>query len=160
MATKKKPLKGELLPKRVRSTKYKASMCEEIIDIASNGGHVAQMCVKLGIRSKDTFYRWLNENSDFQDAYSESKLVSQTYYERILLMGALGQIERYNFNSMAMILNNKFGDDYKRSSTGSNTEINIGSINSIEQLDSEALENKIKQLNDKLGYVEGKPDSD
>ena len=111
------------------------------------------MCKAIGIKSKDTFYRWIKEHKSFGDAYDTSKVESQAFYEDILLAGALGRIKNYNFNSLAMTMNNKFGDEYKRSATGSNTEINIGAINTIEQMSSVELDKRIKQLNNKLSLI-------
>jgi len=105
------------------------------------------MMVRLDI-CRDTFYRWINDYPLFGTAYERSKIVSQAFYEKLLLDGALGKIERFNFNSVAMILNNKCPQEYKRSATGSNTEINyIGNVNAIKNLDMDSLDQKIKQLN-------------
>lgn len=128
-------------------------MCDTILEIAEQGGHVAQMCVAIGISSRDTFYRWIKEYPEFAEAYDASRLYSQAFYENLLLAGACGKVKNFNFSGVAMIMNNKFGDEYKRNATGSNTEINIGSINSIEQMDSKELDQKIAQLQKKLGMV-------
>jgi hypothetical protein len=144
-----KILEGEV----IRDTRYEPWMADKIIEVAENGGHVSAMCKAIGIRSRDTFYRWLKEYPELNEAYEKSKTVSQAFYEEVLLAGALGKIKNYNFNSIAMILNNKFGDEYKRSASGSSTEINIGSINSIEQLTSQELDKKIAQLQKKLNLV-------
>jgi hypothetical protein len=144
---------GEVL-QTIKCTKYEPYMCQKIIEVAEQGGHVASMCMAIGVRSKDTFYRWLKEYPEFNDAYEASKLVSQAFYENLLLAGAVGKIKNYNFNSLAMVMNNKFPDEYKRSATGSSgTEINIGSINSIEQLDSASLDKKIESLQKKLNMI-------
>ena len=142
------------MKKREYNTKYESWMCDKLVDVAEQGGHVAQMCKAIGIRSRDTFYRWLQQYPEFKDAYEASKLESQSFYENLLLAGALGKIEKFNFPSIAMILNNKFGDDYKRSGTGgSNTEITIGAINTIEAMTEDQLSNKIKSLQKKLDLV-------
>jgi hypothetical protein len=148
---KKKISEGEVI-RKPRSTGYKPEMCAQIIEVAESGGHVAAMLKAIGIKSKDTFYRWLREYPEFNEAYEESKLVSQAFYEEVLLAGALGKIKNYNFSSMAMILNNKFKESYSRG-TGSNTEINIGSINSIEHLDGKELDKKIERLQKKLNLI-------
>ena len=154
MPRKKKqvePIEGVLIEKR-KTTKYEPWMCDELLKVAEEGGHVAQMCRAIGIRSKDTFYRWLDEYPEFKEAYAESKLISQSFYEQVLLMGGMGRIKNYNFQSIITILNNKFPTDYKRT-TSSGTEINIGSINSIEALDSKTLDEKINALQKKLGLL-------
>ena len=150
----KKPIEGEVLPKEKHATKYRPEMCDTIIQVAREGGHVAGMCLAIGIRSRDTFYRWLDEYPEFNEAYQEARLQSQAFYENVLIAGACGKIDKFNFNAIAMIMNNKFPEDFKRGvSGGSNTEINIGSINSIEKLDSDALDAQIAKLQKKLNLV-------
>lgn len=149
---KTKAIEGEVIRKD-RKTKYEPWMCEKIIEAAKQGKHVAGMCVAIGINSRDTFYRWLNEYEDFDQAYKESKLMSQDFYEDVGLAGMLGKIKNFNFNSWVTTMNNKFSDEYKRNATGSNTEINIGSINTIEQLNTEQLDEKIESLQERLNLI-------
>ena len=118
--------KSEILPKAI---KYSAEMCNKLLDVAGNGGHVAQMCSALGIRSRDTFYRWIELYPEFKEAYEESKLLSQAFYEDVLLRGSLGQIKGFNHHSIAMILQNKFPDEYK---SDKKSEITVRSDNSVE----------------------------
>ena len=143
------PLEGEVL----RKGKYDPSMCQTILNVAEQGGHVPAMMKAIGILSKDTFYRWLREHPEFNEAYEASKVASQAFYEEVLLAGALGKIKNFNFNALAMTLNNKFCEEYKRNATGSTSEINIGSINSIEHLDSKELDKKIAKLQEKLNLI-------
>lgn len=150
---KKKVQEGEFIPKDTPKTKYEPWMCDKIIQVASEGGHVSSMCTELGIKSRDTFYRWLELYPEFKEAYETAQLHSQSFYENLLLAGACGKIKNFNFSSVAMIMNNKFSDEYKRSANGANTEISIGSINSIEALDTKALDDKIKGLTKQLKYM-------
>jgi hypothetical protein len=83
-------------------------------------------------------------------------MLSQAFYESILLAGAIGKIKNFNFNAVAMIMNNKFKDEYTRSATGSNTEINIGAINTIENMSSSELDKKIESLQRKLRLIPSK----
>lgn len=150
------PIEGEVL----RKGKYDPSMCQIILNVAEQGGHVPAMMKAIGILSKDTFYRWLREHPEFNEAYEASKVASQAFYEEILLAGAIGKIKNFNFNALAMTMNNKFGEEYKRNATGSTTEINVGSINSIEHLDSKELDKKILKLQEKLNLLPVKDNND
>lgn len=137
---------GEFIPKqRGRPHTYSPDMCEKIIKIGEEGGHVAEMCKAIGIRSRDTFYRWVREIDEFKEAYDTATLYSQAWYEKVMRAGALGQIKGFNFNAMAMTMNNKFRDDYKIGSHGASTNIEIGSINTAE-LNLDELLQKAKQL--------------
>lgn len=153
MKTVKKTLKKTKKTTKVKlivhkATKYEPWMNEAVIDVARNGGHVAQMCHKIGIKSFETFYRWLERYPKFKESYDESKLISQSCYEEIGFQGMLGQIKGFNFSTWAMIMNNKFSKDYKRSATGqsSGTEINIGTFNQLKQLDRVQLLEKAELL--------------
>ena len=131
-------------------SKYMPWMCQKIVEIAADGGHVADMFCAIGVGSKETFYRWIQDYPEFSEAYSAAKLMSEVYYTTLLRKGAEGKIKNYNFNSVAMILNNKFPDEYKRTVSGSNTEVNIGSINSIESLGTDELDKKLIALQKQL----------
>jgi len=134
------------LVKRGPESRYTPDMCDRILKIASEGGHTAKMMMELGIASKETFYRWQNENPEFKEAYALSKLVSQAYYEELGLQGAIGEIPNFNASTYALIMNNKFSDEYKRSGSGSHTEITVNTLN----LSPEQIENKIAQKLERL----------
>lgn len=148
---KEKVIEGEYIPNPNKVSKYDPSMCEKIVEVAKNGGHVAKMLVELDI-SRDTFYRWVKEYPEFGQAYEKSKRESQAVYEDIGLQGMLGQIKGFNYNSWVTVMNNKFPEDYKRSATGNNTEVNIGSItqNTIKSLTNEELDKKLEYLQERI----------
>lgn len=137
------------MSKRGPEPKYQPWMCDKVLEIAQEGKHVAEMLIAIGVRSKDTFYRWLKEYPEFGEAYEESKLISQAVHERILLQGALGQIPNFNFSAFAMIMNNKFPDEYKRGTgQGNNTEIVIN--NNTMNLTRDEIDLKIAQKLEQL----------
>ncbi len=106
------------MAKRGPKEKYTSEMCDTIIEVAKAGGHIDQMCVDIGIRSRDTFNRWRKEHPEFEEAFQTSKMYSQAFYEKLALAGASGKIPGFNVTSLAMIMNNKFPDDYRRSANG------------------------------------------
>ena len=134
--TSEKTTTVKLGPKR----KYEDWMAQEIVK-------VAERCVALGIKSKDTFYRWLKEYPEFAEAYEASKVASQAFYENEMLKGMLGEIKGFNHQTAAMIMQNKFGDDYKKS--GNDSETSNASIKklSAKELDELIIE-KYKKLTD------------
>ena len=147
-----KAKKGEHI-ERGRPRTYDPSMCQTILEVAAQGGHIPAMCLAIGIRSPDTWYRWKEEYPEFREAADYAKLISQAFYETLLLKAGTGQLPGCNFNSIAMVMNNKFSDEYKRSANSASTEINIGSINSIERLDENTLDKKIAAMNKKLSVL-------
>lgn len=123
-------------------------MCNTIIQVAKEGGHQAAMLVALDIRSKDTFNRWCKEFPEFGEAYEWSKVVSRAKWEDIGYKGATGQIDHFSASTYAIIMNNKFGDEYKRSGTGGHTEITVN--NNTLNLSAEELQKKIEQTTARL----------
>lgn len=149
MTKKIKPIEGEVT-RRKKHNKYESWMSDKIIDIASQGGHVEDMLIALNI-SRDTFYRWKKEIPEFEDAIKESTEHAKQFYGQVLLAGGLGKIKGFNFNAIAMILNNKFPDEYKRSANGSNTEININSVHYADKLDLTQIEERLVAVRKQLG---------
>lgn len=130
---------------RQRSTKYEAWMDEAIVQVAREGGHIAAMCVKIGIKSEDTFHRWKKDYPSFREAYDEARMVSKALHESHLLQGSLGQIHNFNGTSYALIMHNKFAEDYK-SNINQTTEITVNQLT----LTPEQLDSKIAQKLEKL----------
>lgn len=127
-------------------SKYSPELCEKIVEAAWQGAHIPGMMVAAGIKSKDTWYRWEKEYPEFKEAVEQAKLVSQAVYESIGYKGTTGQIKNFNATSWAMIMNNKFKDEYSRNGTGGHTEITLNTVNLS---DSEKL-HKITQKLEKL----------
>lgn len=153
--------KPEFIPKKKYKTKYSPEMCDQIIQIAMEGGGVAKMCSVIGIKSRDTFYRWLEEYPEFGEAYKTAKTENLALMEDIGLKGMMGQIKNFNFSLWAMMMNNRHHEEYKRSSNGGGTEINIGAINSIEKLDMGKLEERLNLVKQKLSLLStGESDDD
>lgn len=133
-----------------RGDTFEPWMCEKIKDIAGTpGGCVAKMCLAIGVRSRDTFYRWLNLYPEFKEAYEEARLIRLSKLEELLDGMATGQVKG-DFKAVAMSLNNQFREDYSRSGTGG-TEI---TINQIGSMSSDELNSRIDLLNKKLALVD------
>jgi len=115
---------------------YEPWMCEAILEIAAKGGHIPAMCVRIGIKSISVFYEYINKHPEFKEAVAYGKLISQAFYEQQLLKGATGKIEGFNATAFALIMNNKFDNEYKRDRQNGTTEITINNLNlSQDQMD-------------------------
>lgn len=149
-------IEGYLEDKFPRKRKYEPWMCEKIIEVAQKGGKVAAMCKAIGLYSRDTFYRWLKEYPDFNTAYEIAKLEGNALADEILLAGATGKV-KIDMKALNVLLRTYHKKEYdlEDSKSRSTTEINIGSINSIEHLDPKSLDSKIKKLQQKLNLIEG-----
>ena len=134
--------------RRYTEPKYQEWMDEAIMEVARSGGYDAAMCEKIGV-SNTTLIRWKKEIPEFNKAYQESRTASRKFYEDLLLKGATGQIHGFNFHALAMIMNNKFPEDYSRSANNSKTDVTINTINiSPEQLQAQIAQKleKLKSL--------------
>lgn len=134
---------NDLVVSRGRPTNYRPEMCDKIIEVAGRGGHIAEMRLSIGVYSKETWYEWKEKYPEFAEAVRIAELVSLVWWERY----GRDNLTTKNFSatSYAMIMNNKFKDDYSRTGSG-NTEITINTVN----LSPEQLEQKIAQKLDKL----------
>lgn len=135
---------------------YRSDLGEILIDVAKGGGHQDQMFIALGEAlgktrpiSPDTFARWRKEYPEFEEAYQASRVASKAFYENALLRGAMGLVPGFNATAMAMIMNNKFPEEYKRNSTGHSTEPNQTTVNIVQLSQKEWFE-RVQQKQDFL----------
>lgn len=130
--------------------KYNEAVADKVVAAAAEGCHIPGQMLAAGIRSKDTWYRWQKEYPEFRAAVEFAKLVSQDWWERLGVQAVKGEIPNFNATTYALVVNNKFGDEYKRSSSGQgNTEINVTTINYT----TEQLKQRIAQKWQKLKSV-------
>ncbi len=134
--------------KILRNTRYEKWMDEAIIKVAARGGHIAEMCMELGIKETKTYYQWGRRYKSFGEAIVASKMVAEAYWDRLGHEGIVGRLPKFNFNAYQLTVMNKFGDSYKKVSGGTNVEFNVGEINNntIEQLSTDDLNKKIQML--------------
>lgn len=141
------PIEGELVEPRGPKAKFKQEMCDQVVACAATGEHIAGMMMTIGVKSKDTWYRWQQEYPEFKEAVEYAKIVSQAYYERLGLMGVRGEVPNFNASTFALLMNNKFSDDYKRGSSGnSGTEITLNTINYTPDQINEKIAQKLEKL--------------
>lgn len=126
--------------------KYDPKFCEEICLVAAGGGHIPAMMIKIGVKSKDTWYRWQKEYPEFKESVEYAELISQAFYEDLGLKAVQGKIKDFSATTYALLMNNKFGKDYKRNPTSS--EINI--TNNTLNMTPEQVQQKIAQITQKM----------
>lgn len=126
--------------------KFEPWMCDKIIEVAAEGGHIPAMMSAINVFSKETWYRWKNDYPEFKEAVEKSEIVSQAFYEKLGLLGTMGQIKNFSATTYMITMNNKFGDEYKRGTGGNNTEITINQV----ALSSDQLALKIAQKAEQL----------
>lgn len=78
-----------------RRVKYKKRYhCTDILRHAKKGWSVAQICELWGI-SKVTFYEWVNNKPEFEDAYEKYKTNVEAWYCALAIGGMTGQIKNF-----------------------------------------------------------------
>lgn len=144
----KEMLQEEFLQRRTFHDGYSEWMDEKILQVGEEGGGRAEMMKAIGVRTVKTFNKWMDENQSFKDAYDLAAIYCQAFFEKKLVEGALGQIEKFNPKALEIIMNKRF-PDYKVEPAGNKTEVNI---NHISGLNNDALEREIKRMMEKTGY--------
>jgi len=88
-----------------RPTKYKSEMCDVVIELMREGASQEEVCGHLDI-SRETFYRWREENKDFSDTVKRGIGLSQAWWEkegRISLRDS-----KFNYTGWYMNMKNRF----------------------------------------------------
>ena len=116
---------------------------QAMIDVAKNGGFNAAYTVALGLKSEDTFYRWKREIPEFAEWCKEADLHSKVYLEQLAIDQIAGKCKG-NATSLAIILRNKFGDEYKNPAEGS-SKSETNTTNNYLILSKDDVKEKIAQ---------------
>jgi hypothetical protein len=137
----------EVIPKRGRPAKYEPWMCDALLKVFASGRFVARFCAEVGI-VRSTFYEWIKEYPELNTAYNHAQELSRAFWEEVLVTQATSMEKAPNATQLAMVMNNKFKDEYSRNPNGdSSGGMTIGSItiNNLEKLPEADL---LKRLND------------
>lgn len=153
MASKDTPIEGGVI--RRRKSKYEPWMCEVIVQLGAAGKDVEHMCIAIGLKSRSTFYEWLDRYEDFKEAYEEAKLMGLAKFKDTLDEGMVGNLKGFNIKAAEMRAYNKFPDDFKRPNSGNHTEINVDARKySIEKMDDSEVTRLIQEKIKKLELLE------
>jgi hypothetical protein len=103
------------VPKRKggRPTKYDPSwMLDTIIEAGRHGATKEKMAAMIGI-SRETLYKWAEENAEFSDTLKEAELLSQVWWENAGQLAAIGNVEGFNSTAWIFAMKNRFPDRYR-----------------------------------------------
>ena len=88
-----------------RPTKYRSKMCETVIELMRDGASQDEVIGHLDI-SRETFYRWKEENQEFSDSIKRGVRLSRTWLER---QGRINLKDReFNYTGWYMNMKNRF----------------------------------------------------
>lgn len=93
-----------------RPTKYRAEMCEQVVELAKQGAGRLETCVELDIWP-DTMLRWEAEHPEFLEATTRARKISQGWWEK---QGRLGIWSReFNAPAYSLQVRNRFPADWR-----------------------------------------------
>lgn len=127
-----------------RPTVYKDTYPDELISLMKQGWLDVQVYAEWDI-SKDTFYRWLREKPELQEAYDRGFAKCEAYYIR-KAQEAMDNHDDKGFKYYISLMNNKFGWEKGSKASENSTTININNMN--------VLQNKSRD--DLLTYIKDK----
>ena len=88
-----------------RPTKYKSEMCDVVIELMREGASQDEVIGHLDI-SRETFYRWKEENKDFSDSIKRGVRLSQAWWEREGRTSL--RDSKFNYTGWYMNMKNRF----------------------------------------------------
>ncbi len=155
-------LEGEYIPAEIsgkvkigRPSNYVPGYAQRLTEAMESGKvTIAMVCRDLGI-SRPTFYRYLDENEDFKEAYDRGKVSAEAWWDEVGIQGML--TKKLDATIYCAFRNNISG--WKRQGDGANDQgptVNIGAVNIINQvkgLSTEQLEAEIAKKLAKLAPV-------
>lgn len=102
--------------KRIRnkvSVKYDEDIhMRMLLELYENGGDIAQFCALAEI-PRGTFYRWVNHNESFLEAYDLAKELARDDFDRKSGAGLWDQA-KFNTKMWQMLMKSRFGASDKR----------------------------------------------
>ena len=132
-----------------RKTKYRRSLCQELIDMMSNGKTLDHFCVRNGITSK-TASNWKAKYEDFAEACDIGDAARRAWISDFMLLAATKQVD------VQPILVNKLFD-HIMAKPDSKTTTNINVNLSGGELTSDQRRLRLTELKEKL--IESKLDT-
>jgi hypothetical protein len=126
--------------------KYQTNMPTKLVQLMADGKLDYQVCALWDI-SRDTFYRWINEKSEFKDAYEIGLPKCEAWWTEWGMKGMKGEIKGFSFNAWIAFMNNKFkwAKNTQLEQQGT-TNISIGNMNVLNQMSRESLIKDVQSL--------------
>lgn len=131
--------------------KYEPKHCVDIYKKMAAGWSDTKVMAEWGI-SRSTFYRWLKEVPELKEAHEKGKVAFDAIHEDLGVQGMLGENIKYEFWRDL----GKYRNGWKDNTNTSNTQINIDTMNVLNEQTNEELLAYIKSQMEKipeLGHI-------
>ena len=127
-------------------TSYLPKMCDVVVSTAQSGGDEEQMCLNCGI-GMQSFRKYQKDHPEFAQAVEYAKLLYVASLQALMVAGASGLVEHYNFKANEKLLE-VAAEKYRKLAERNqiNNTVNINTINLTPQQRIE----KIQQISEKL----------
>lgn len=125
---------------------------KDIIEIMSQGLFNVHIWTKWDI-DESTFYRWLKEHPELEDAYRKGEAACQAYWiSNKLIPMANGEIDgKHSFNATKFLMEKKFKEFRPEKELSAN--ININNMNVLDNKTSDEL---IRTIQNNLSFLQQK----
>lgn len=115
-----------------RPSLYKPEYCDEAINFMANGCSIIELSQHLGVGTT-TIYRWEEEHSEFREALTRARELSQAHWERkikFLMIGCDEKGQHVNVSAplVKLYLANRFGWSDKVETKNDTTTTQIAPI--------------------------------
>lgn len=148
----KKKTKQELaeLPRGPgRPSLYKPEYADQVINYLELGKTMAEAAKMLRI-SRDTMYEWARQHPEFNEAMKTGREWSEATNLELMRLGAVGQIKGYHHEAHKTIMRNAFGWDKQEGTIAAPMQINIGSMNILNEKSTQDLLEYINEMKGNL----------
>jgi len=140
---------SDSLWKRGRPTKYHSGLCEDLVNMMSQGHTNCWVAAAWNI-SESCLYNWLNEYPDLKEAYDIGLPKCQVWWEQYGKEMMDGQRDDKGFKPWIAFMNQKFKySGYGNQAQQGNT-VHIGNVNVL-SLDNKTIDQKLSTLIGKYG---------
>lgn len=130
---------------------YQETYPDKLREWMAEGALDCNICTRWHI-SRNTFYRWLREKPELNEAHEEGLMACEAWWVEWGMKGMQGTIKGFSFNAWIAFMNNKFKwakNALTDPSNITNNNITIGNMNVLNQLPRQDLIDKIKLLGNK-----------
>lgn len=143
--------KNTKLPKLAgRPPKLSNKIIKQTKEIMARGCSKNTAIRELGI-SRSTFYKWQRENQDFANAVADGLTYGESVHEEIIKGMAQGSIKGGSVAAYQMYMRNVHGWDRNQGDGNThNTQININSMNVLQDKSTEDLLEYIRDMQDEI----------
>lgn len=94
-----------------RPTDYDESFCERLIVHMASGLSFESFAGEIGV-NRDTLYQWAKVHKEFSDAKKTGTERARSFWEKMGIAGAAGEIKNFNCTAWIFNMKNRFREEW------------------------------------------------